>query len=449
MNRGAVLVFLLLIFGNSQGYQFLKWKHGLPPIGEPQARARAPILNTITQRVDHFNPRDTRTFSMRYYSNDQFYLPGGPIFIMIGGEWDITPGYVQTGLMFDMAAEHNGYMFYTEHRYYGNTHPTEDHSSENLRYLSIDQSLADLAYFIEYQKETLSGASASKVVIVGGSYAGTMATWARIKYPHLIDAAWSSSGPLEATPDFYQYFQHIGQEIRRVDESCYNSIKEAMDEVAAALTTEEGVQTMSELFNTCDPIDTSEPEISYFFSNFANPWAWAIQYAAGSSTIQYECDTFNSLGTTSLEKMVAYMRYFNLGWCISDLDFLIEWYGSSQITGDSGRAWIYQCCSEFGWYQSGSGDQPFSYFSNEFFLEVCNRLYSIDNDILNVAVNRTNLFYGSVYPEVTRLVSVHAPVIIVEDASHCADLGSISEFDTPQMVEAKTRIMALIRGWIS
>lgn len=44
---------------------------------------------------------------------------------MIGGEWDITPGYVQTGLMFDMAAEHNGYMFYTEHRYYGNTHPTE------------------------------------------------------------------------------------------------------------------------------------------------------------------------------------------------------------------------------------------------------------------------------------------------------------------------------------
>lgn len=79
-----------------------------------------------------------------------------------------------------------------------------DHSSENLRYLSIDQSLADLAYFIEYQKETLSGASASKVVIVGGSYAGTMATWARIKYPHLIDAAWSSSGPLEATPDFYR-----------------------------------------------------------------------------------------------------------------------------------------------------------------------------------------------------------------------------------------------------
>lgn len=30
----------------------------------PQSRARNPVLNTITQRVDHFNPRDTKTWAM-------------------------------------------------------------------------------------------------------------------------------------------------------------------------------------------------------------------------------------------------------------------------------------------------------------------------------------------------------------------------------------------------
>lgn len=33
--------------------------------------------------------------------------------------------------------------------------------------------------------------------------------------------------------------------------------------------------------------------------------------------------------------------------------------------------------------------------------------YSVERDIHYGAVNRTNLFYGSVYPEVTRLVSIH------------------------------------------
>lgn len=36
--------------------------------------------------------------------------------------------------------------------------------------------------------------------------------------------------------------------------------------------------------------------------------------------------------------------------------------------------------------------------------------FSIDEGILDTAVNRTNLFYGSVYPEVTRLVSVHGTI---------------------------------------
>lgn len=60
----------------------------------------------------------------RYYRNDEFYVDGGPIFIFVGGQWPISGGLLLGGHMYDMAEELGGQMFYTEHRYYGSSHPT-------------------------------------------------------------------------------------------------------------------------------------------------------------------------------------------------------------------------------------------------------------------------------------------------------------------------------------
>lgn len=56
--------------------------------------------------------------------NEQFFNgTGAPIFIMVGGEWEISSGFLLTGNMFEMARENNGYLIYTEHRFYGRTQP--------------------------------------------------------------------------------------------------------------------------------------------------------------------------------------------------------------------------------------------------------------------------------------------------------------------------------------
>ncbi|XP_011706711.1 PREDICTED: putative serine protease K12H4.7, partial [Wasmannia auropunctata] len=84
----------------------------------------------ITQPLDHFNHRDNRTWSMRYKENSAFLKKDGPILIMIGGEWEITNGFLEGGLMYEIGVEYGGLMYYTEHRFYGQSKPTKDIRSE-------------------------------------------------------------------------------------------------------------------------------------------------------------------------------------------------------------------------------------------------------------------------------------------------------------------------------
>lgn len=69
-------------------------------------------------------------------------------------------------------------------------------------YLSSHQALADLANFISTVNKKLKLPSDVKWIAFGGSYPGSLAAWLRVKYPHLVYAAVSSSGPLVAKVDF-------------------------------------------------------------------------------------------------------------------------------------------------------------------------------------------------------------------------------------------------------
>jgi len=77
-----------------------------------------------------------------------------------------------------------------------------DMSTTNLVYLSSEQALADLAEFIVDIPTTLGIPTSAKWIVFGGSYPGSLAAWLRMKYPHLVHAAVSSSGPLLAKVDF-------------------------------------------------------------------------------------------------------------------------------------------------------------------------------------------------------------------------------------------------------
>ena len=76
-------------------------------------------------------------------------------------------------------------------------------SVKNLRYLSSEQALADLAAFSAAMSEQHALPEGTKWVAFGGSYPGSLAAWYRLKYPHMVHAAVSSSAPLFAKTNFF------------------------------------------------------------------------------------------------------------------------------------------------------------------------------------------------------------------------------------------------------
>ncbi len=81
-----------------------------------------------------------------------------------------------------------------------------DASTENLKYLTLQNALADIAYFITEMNRIHSLPEDTKWILFGGSYPGYLAAWARLKYPHLVSAAVASGAPLLAVADYYRNY---------------------------------------------------------------------------------------------------------------------------------------------------------------------------------------------------------------------------------------------------
>uniref|UniRef100_A0A1B0CT00 Prolylcarboxypeptidase n=1 Tax=Lutzomyia longipalpis TaxID=7200 RepID=A0A1B0CT00_LUTLO len=436
-----------------------------PPPPSPKSNPRIVREGWIEQLVDNFDEYNNATYQMRYLANDEFYQPGGPIFIFVGGEWEIDPGFVTGGHMYDMGKEMNGYLFYTEHRFYGQSRPSPDTSYEYLQYLHINQALADLAHFIRTMKQEIPGASSSGVILVGGSYSATMVTWFRQKYPELVNGAWSSSAPLLAQADFVEYFETIGQSIRTVGgDACYNAIEGAFREMER-LVEDEDFETLAEKTNMCSTLENNPDNIAVFFGTAAIFIAPLVQYHRPGD-IEWACATI--MGQESnIEGYGEFIRQ-TIGVCWdADYDEAIQYYANTEWSPDISRQWLYQTCNEFGWFQtSGSPDQPFgSMFPVEMNFQICHDVFgdSYYNESINYNIYITNLNNNGLNPVITNVYSTHgqldpwrpmgiqenvnsfAPVVVIPGASHCMDLYSISPDDSPEMIASKQRTTALVR----
>uniref|UniRef100_A0A915EUT1 Uncharacterized protein n=1 Tax=Ditylenchus dipsaci TaxID=166011 RepID=A0A915EUT1_9BILA len=155
----------------------------------------------FTVPIDHFAYTDARTFKLRYFINVTHFVPNGPIFFYTGGEATIMRYLDRMGFVWDIAKEFGAAIVFAEHRFFGKSHAEGSNISvKTLGYLTAEQGLADYAMLITHLKQVVEPTSCQKIPVIafGGSYAGFMTAWMRVKYPHIIDGGVASSAPIHS-----------------------------------------------------------------------------------------------------------------------------------------------------------------------------------------------------------------------------------------------------------
>ncbi|KAK7839183.1 lysosomal pro-x carboxypeptidase [Quercus suber] len=177
---------------------------------EPQTISSTSNLEDLktyyyTQTLDHFNyrPDSYTTFKQRYVINSKYW--GGanasaPIFTYLGAEESLDDDLPIIGFLSDNAPRFKALQVYIEHRYYGKSVPFGSMKAamknESTRgYFNSVQAIADYAAVLLHVKKKLS-AENSPVIVIGGSYGGMLASWFRLKYPHIALGAVASSAPI-------------------------------------------------------------------------------------------------------------------------------------------------------------------------------------------------------------------------------------------------------------
>nr|XP_022921264.1 putative serine protease K12H4.7 [Onthophagus taurus] len=444
------------------------------------------------QNLDHFNPGNNQKWKQRYFVNNQFYngSVNAPIFLMIGGEGEASAEWMTQGTWIDYARSFGALCFQLEHRYYGKSHPTEDLSTKNLQYLTSQQALADLAYFIQAMNIEYKLNKDVKWIVFGGSYPGSLAAWMRMKYPHLVHGAMSASGPLLAEVDFKEYFKVVDEALETHSEGCVSAVKQGTNQIEILLRHMIGQRNINKLFQLCDPIEQSVSntnDIANFFETLSGNFAGIVQYnkdnrigksSKNNITLDTLCDIMvnDSIGP-QIDRLASVNHLLLNAYDQKCLDYKyskmidemrnISWEAESS---EGGRQWTYQTCTEFGFFQTSTyspqifGDK----FPVDFFIQQCVDIFGskYNATFLNDAVDRTNLIYGAFDIDVTNVVFVHgsidpwhalgiiktrsqgAPAIYIEGTAHCANMYPKSDQDLPQLTNARQQIAELIDSWL-
>nr|XP_039252267.1 putative serine protease K12H4.7 [Styela clava] len=364
--------------------------------------------NWIQQRLNHFDALDRRRWLQKYKKSDAFYKHGGPVVLYVGGESRIGKLWLNSSqLIMKTVREYGAMLFYLEHRYYGESKPTNDTSVRNLRFLSSQQALKDLVYFIQNMTEKHDG-HLKKWILFGGSYPGALAVWARLKFPHLIYGVVAASPPLEAKLFFNEYLESVNDTLYKYGGStCHSALGEANRQIASLMETGEGKEKLRKIFNLCNASDLNGNSMGLFYSIMNNQIENVVQYSRGNIivdkpmyiTLNKMCDilTNKSIGTEiyRLQKVIDIRN--NSTECITTTFTEYTAYDRNTSWGEqsSSRVWLYQACSEFGWFQTVSR-QPFQHVQESFPTALCLRLFGPEleeEDVVNGPA-QTNLNYG-------------------------------------------------------
>lgn len=414
-------------------------------------------MYTFNQKLNYDDPSDTRTFSQVYFIDSSAVTKSpeaAPVLLFICGEG--ACGGAKRLLPF--AARLGAHLVAIEHRYYGKSLPFLHLSTENLKYLSTENALKDLANIQTYLMKTknLKG----KWIAIGGSYAGSLAAYYRELYPQLVVGALSSSGPVRAKENFEEYDLHVS---KVAGSECGEKMKWVSDQAEAAINNPELFQQFKKKFGAeeyIDPID--------FLYYIADTGAFAIQYGFR--------DTFCSSLTKTNDPITAYGNFAKnvvLMTGMGPTDGSFQGAMKEDVTPGQSigmRQWFYQSCTEYGYWQVAYHDSSITVRSTKIDLayhqDGCKRIFGLDmagnENFVNqkfywplLEASTSNILYTngsqdpwsnlSITPDNKNNTNPNTQSFVIEGAAHCDDL---SPYSTTNVAKANDLFIQLARRWL-
>ncbi|KAK5071667.1 hypothetical protein LTR64_004554 [Lithohypha guttulata] len=355
--------------------------------------------HNISVPIDHFqnesmySPHSDGMFSLRYFFDASHYKAGGPVIVLQGGETSIVGRlpYLQKGIVAQLAAATNGIGVILEHRYYGTSMPTANLSTENYRFLTTEQALADQAYFsrnivfpgLEHLNLTAPGTAH---IAYGGSYAGAFVAFLRIQYPDIYWGAISSSGVTEAIYDFWEYYEahrkyappdcvQTQERLINVMDNILNSgDNETIDAFKSAFNAssftynDDFANTMSLSFGLWQSLNwdpaVSDPSFYYYCGNITNNSVLFNNSDLASSASEWiESGGWGNESSALTNRMLNFIGWSKAAYVdgVNNLDTRYGAHNASaakytdkSLSNYGSLSWAYQYCTEWGYLQSGS-----------------------------------------------------------------------------------------------
>ena len=471
--------------------------------GPPRHESDATEKYYTAQSLDHFASNAQRlrhTWSQRYFEDVSSWSgPGAPVIIGLGGE---APAYgAPSGLAGQIAQTHGAALITLEHRFYGQSHPTANMTAANLAHLDAEQALADAAQFIWWWSEQHQ-AHNSSFISWGGSYAGQLAAWMRLRYPTSVAGAVAFSAPVLAQLDFYQYNRVVTDVVRAFGGAgCVQLLEDAFAELVSTLKSGAAGRTRAaQILKACNVTKTDDDDAT-LRGSVSGAIQSLVQYnehgidpsvasfcAAGASA--------SSNGSTPLEALGAMLASLERypGYCMLSLydDYMEPLRDTNFTTGTpTTRQWYYQLCNAFG--QQGCepngkdcgkgvpGLKPSLMAPLELGplaegLELCDDLYGLTatppaawsghqrgwtnvrnggrelevSNVIFVNGRRDPYSSVSVLPEqlTPAQVALGVKAVAVTDGSHCVGMKPASSADSPDLAAAKAAVGRAVAEWV-
>eukprot|EP00945_MAST-04E_sp_MAST-4E-sp1_P007606 g7606.t1 len=408
--------------------------------------------------------------------------------------------------MFQYGPSFDALLVFLEHRYYGTSQPFPNR--ENLRYLTIEQALADTTAFLSNKRTVFNNYCADsgscKVILFGGSYGGMLAAWHRLKFPHLTVGALAASAPVDLYPGESKEKAFYDSTIGVFNK--YGGDSVCGDHISSLVETLPGFpyHDLTSAFRTCSPLKTSgdlEKLVFYVKGAFATlamldyPYPTTFVTPMPGKPVQVACERFRKSGYRTLaglnEAMNVFVNFTGSLRChnvtmemvgtsnssksamASSRHFYVASKGAPSDLGSIYRTWNYQTCTELIL-------EPLTSDGNGFYVETKSQIKEVEATCKqrygatahtralwmlhsfgngeDIVKHTTNMIFsdGDKDPWSVGGVPFNATNydssvfhINIEDSAHHQDLRFSDKLDSPSLQRARSVEKESIKKWLS